>query len=311
MAKRVLVTGAAGFVGRHLCRHLVEQGHEVHGLGRSGPAAGWPGAWHVGDVTDPDRMREVAAAVRPELVFHLAVLTKGTLASLLATNVGGTESLLGALAALAPAARVVVTGSAAEYGFARAEELPLGEEQPLRPLSPYGLSKAAQSLLAAQVAHRRELCVLRTRSFNLTGPGEPETLVCAAFARQLVEIELGLRPPVIRVGNLAASRDFLDVRDAVRAYALVAEQAESGAVFNVASGVAVRIAELLALLQELAGVSAEVEHEPARRVPWDVPEHCGDSTKLRRATGWEPRIALRQSLADLLDDWRAELGARR
>lgn len=306
MQPRSLVTGASGFVGRHLTDCLAAAGHVVHGFGRSRPPS-WDGAWHAGDIRDAARVRAVVAEATPDLVFHLAALTHGDLADLLAVNVGGCHNLLAALRAERPEARVLVTGSAAEYGLATEDELPLEEHQPLRPLSPYGVSKAAQSLLAAQVALREELAVVRTRSFNLTGPGEPETLVCAAFARQLAEVQLGLRAPLVRVGNLSSRRDFLDVRDAVRAYVLVAERGDAGEVYNVSSGAAVAISDVLELLRELADVEARVEAEPARRVPWDVPVHRGDSTRLRQDLGWEPAIDLRDSLADLLDDWRVRL----
>jgi GDP-4-dehydro-6-deoxy-D-mannose reductase len=203
-----------------------------------------------------------------------------------------------------PEARVLVAGSAAEYGLAYEEELPITEEQPLRPLSPYGVTKVAQSLLAAQVALRQELVVVRTRSFNLTGPGEPETLVCAAFASQLVEIERRTRAPILRVGNLESLRDFVDVRDAVRAYALVAERGMNGAVYNVASGRAVAIEDVLERLRLLSGVDAHIEEEPARRVVWDVRAQRGDATRLRVELGWTAEVDLETSLADLLEDWR-------
>jgi GDP-4-dehydro-6-deoxy-D-mannose reductase len=306
MARRALVTGAAGFIGRHLTAHLSDQGYEVHGLDRTRPED-WSGPWHVADVMDSVLVRAIVAATQPDVVFHLAALTRGSLSELLAANVGGTDSLLAALVAERPDARVLVTGSAAEYGLARTDELPLSEEQPLRPLSPYGVSKVAQSVLATQVALRQELEVVCTRSFNVTGPGEPETLVCAAFARQIAEIEAGLRPSVVHVGNLSASRDFLDVRDAVRAYVLALERGKSGEVYNVSSGTAVPVSRILELLLELGGVAVSVESESARRVPWDVPVHCGSSVKLQLKTGWTPELELKQSLDDLLGYWRARV----
>jgi GDP-4-dehydro-6-deoxy-D-mannose reductase len=308
VAPRSLLTGASGFVGRHLAAQLAEQGHEVHGFGRRKPA-GWEGPWHSGDLGDLARLRAVVAEAGPDLVFHLAGLMRGGLGELLAVNAGGTERLLAAVRAERPGARVLVTGSAAEYGLAREEELPITEEQPLRPLTPYGVAKVAQSLVAAQTALRHELAVIRTRTFNLTGPGEPETLVCSAFARQLVEIEQGRQAPVLRVGNLDSLRDFVDVRDAVRAYALVAERGESGAVYNVASGRDVAIADVLEQLRTLSGVEARVAEERARRVAWDVPVQRGDASRLRAETAWTPELDLSASLADLLEDWRLRLGA--
>jgi GDP-4-dehydro-6-deoxy-D-mannose reductase len=303
VAPRSLVTGASGFVGRHLAAHLTERGHEVHGFGRRQPS-GWDGPWHAGDLGDPRRLRAVVAQAEPDFVFHLAGLMRGELEELLAVNVVGTEQLLAAVRAERPEARVLVAGSAAEYGLAHEDELPITEHQPLRPVSPYGVAKVAQSLLAAQAALRQGLVVVRTRSFNLTGPGEPETLVCAAFARQLVEVERRTRAPILRVGNLESLRDFVDVRDAVRAYALVAESGTSGAVYNVASGRAVAIEDVLERLRALSGVDARIEEEPARRVVLDVPAQRGDATRLRVELGWTAEVDLETSLADLLEDWR-------
>ncbi len=303
MARRSLVTGASGFIGRHVAAHLAEHGHEIHGFGRKRPED-WNGSWHAGDLTDAARVREVVADARPDLVFHLAGLMRGDLANLLAVNVIGTQHLLAAVSAERSDARVLVAGSAAEYGFVNEHELPVSEEQPLRPLSPYGVSKVAQSVLAAQAALRQELDVVRTRSFNLTGPGEPETLVCAAFARQLVDIERGVRAPIVRVGNLESQRDFVDVRDAVRAYALVADRGQSGALYNVASGRAVAIRDVLAQLCALAGVDARIEQHQALRSAGDVPVQRGDATRLRTQLGWSAEVELATSLSDLLEDWR-------
>lgn len=303
MVRRSLVTGASGFIGRHLVAHLAEQGHEIHGFGRKRPED-WTGPWYAGDLADRARVREVVAEARPNLVFHLAGLMRGDLAELLAVNVVGTDHLLAAVSAERSEARVLVAGSAAEYGLAYERELPMTEDQQLRPLSPYGVSKVAQSLLAAQAAMRHELVVLRTRSFNLTGPGEPETLVCAAFARQLVDIERGVRAPIVRVGNLGSQRDFVDVRDAVRAYALVAERGESGAVYNVASGRSVSIRDVLGQLCALSGVDARIEQEQAVRSSQDVPVQRGDATRMRAELGWNADVELATSLADLLEDWR-------
>jgi GDP-4-dehydro-6-deoxy-D-mannose reductase len=291
-------------VGRHLAAHLAQRGHEVHGFGRR-PPPDWRGPWHTGDLTDAARVRAVVAESEPDIVLHLAGLMRGELDELLAVNVTGTDHLLAAVRTERAEARVLVTGSAAEYGLAYENELPITERQPLRPLGHYGVSKAAQSLLAAQTALRGELFVVRTRSFNLTGPGEPDTLVCAAFAKQLVDIEQGRRSPILRVGNLDSCRDFVDVRDAVRAYAVIAESGDQGAVYNVASGHATPIRDVLDQLCKLSGVDVGIEDEPSRRVAWDVPIQRGDGTRLRRELGWTPSIDVATSLADVLADWRA------
>lgn len=307
---RALVTGAGGFVGRHLGQALADQGFEIHGLGltSSSRPPEWPGSWITGDLTVAEDALRVIREVGPDSVFHLAALTKGdSLAEFLRVNAVGTDNLLSAVVSSELEARVLVAGSSAEYGLVRPEELPLGENQALRPLSPYGVSKAAQSLIAAQYAPRHGLAVVRTRTFNLTGPGEPDTLVCSAFARQVAEIETGLRPPVLRVGSLVSARDFLDVRDAVLAYVELAERGIPGEVYNVASSEAVSVAEILAMLLDECAVNVTVEDEPARHVAWDVPVQRGDTAKLRGLIGWSRQIDLRRSMRDLLDDWRRRL----
>lgn len=307
MTKRVLITGAAGFVGRHLTNHLRDQGLAVHGLDRPGipVSADLHIDWHPCDITNAARVAAVIGQVQPDYVLHLAALLKSeSLADLLAVNVLGTQNVLDALVAAQPEARVLVTGSSAEYGLVRSDELPVREENPLRPLSPYGVSKVAQSLLTLKYVYRHDLTVIRTRTFNLTGPGEPDTLVCSAFARQIAEIERGLRPPVLKVGNLESARDFVDVRDAVRAYWLVTQRGEPGEVYNVCSGVATPVRSVLAALLSLTSVKVEVQEEAGRCTAWDVPVQVGDHRPLSAMTGWEPGILLQRSLIDVLEVWR-------
>lgn len=306
---RALVTGASGFVGRHLGGALSAAGLDVHGTACTPSPPGWPGEWHEADVLDAERIGEVVGALRPEYVFHLAALTRGNdLEALLQVNVVGTENVLAAVAAARPHARVLVTGSAAEYGFAAPDELPIGESQPLRPVSAYGVSKVAQSLAADRYRLAGSLAVVRTRSFNLTGPGEPDTLVCSAFARQIAEAEAGLTPTV-RVGNTDAERDFLDVRDAVRAYVAVAADGVPGEVYNVASGRATAIHDVLGLLLSHSPARVEVVRDEGRITGSDVPVQSGDAGRLREATGWAPRIELATSLGDLLGSWRERMPA--
>lgn len=307
MTERALITGAAGFVGRHLANHLRDQGLEVHGLDRPGvpPSSDLYVVWHPCDITHAAQVAAVVGQVRPDYVFHLAALIKSeSLGDLLAVNVLGTQNVLNALVSAQPEARVLVAGSSAEYGLVRPDELPVREDHPLRPLSPYGVSKVAQSLLAAQYVYRHNLALVRTRTFNLTGPGEPDTLVCSAFARQIAEIERGLRPPVLKVGNLESARDFLDVRDAVRAYRLVAQHGESGEVYNVCSGVAISIRNVLETLLSLTPVKVEVQEDTQRRTTWDIPVQVGKYERLSIVTGWKPVVTLERSLVDLLDRWR-------
>ena len=306
---RALITGVGGFVGPHLVRLLSrETDWELHGLCRC-PVSGQGYAPWVVDLLDRERVLTGVAEIAPAYVFHLAAqsdvaASHHEAAATLANNLVGQVNLLDACRELPAPPRVLVVGSAEEYGLARPEEVPLGEEQPFRPTSPYAVSKVAQDLLGWQYFTSYGLPVVRVRPFNHTGPGQSDRFVVSAFARQIAEIEAGLREPRLFVGNLETGRDFLDVRDVVRAYYLLLRSAEAGEVYNVGSGVGVRIGEVLDLLLGYARVQVAVEPDPQRLRPADVPLLVADNRKLREATGWSPEIPFAQSLRDTLDWWR-------
>jgi len=305
-ARIALVTGAAGFCGRHLVRHLLAEGYQVAGFDQVGTAC--PSmALYEGDLLDAPRLRAVLTEVRPALVVHLAALTNPRLdyELLHRVNVLGTLALLDAVRRACPTATVLVTSSSAVYGRVPESALPIGEDEPLRPANLYAVSKIAQEMVAYQEFAKHGLRVIRTRAFNLTGPGESASFVTSAFAQQIAEIEAGQRDPVLQVGNLSTVRDFTDVRDAVCAYRLLAEQGEPGAVYNVCSGQGIMIRRLLDGLLALSRVPGiDVQPDPARLQPADVPAQVGEAAFLRRTTGWRPCIPLSQTLADLLDYWR-------
>jgi GDP-4-dehydro-6-deoxy-D-mannose reductase len=285
-AERALVTGAGGFVGSHLVRDLLEDGFEVTAAGRS-----------EGDVTDPQAMRELAGEARPTHVFHLAGIREGSLEELLRINLGGTVNVLEAIAAEAPRARVLVVGSAAEYGETTHE--PVDEDHPLQPRTDYGIAKAAQGLAAAAVAARHGLHLVRVRLFNLLGPGEPTSFVASAIAARVAAIQAGTGRPPLRTGDLDTRRDFVDVRDAARAIRLAARGGKAGAVYNVCSGTATPIRTLVEELLALAGLDVPVEPVPEPAV-LNIRGHAGSAERLTRATGWHPERSLRDSLADVL-----------
>lgn len=284
-AERALVTGAAGFVGSHLVPELAEHGFDVTAADRT-----------AGDVTDPRAMRRLVAEARPTHVFHLAGIRDATLDELLRVNVSGTVNLLDAVADEAPSARVLVVGSAAEYGETTSE--PVDEDAPARPRTDYGVAKAAQGLAAAAVAARHGIHLVRIRLFNLVGPGEPATFVASAIAARIAAIQAGAADPPLRTGDLATRRDFVDVRDAVRALRLAATRGEPGAVYNVCSGEATRIGTLVETLLEIAGLEVEIESVPEPAAT-NVRGHAGSAARLRAATEWEPQRSLRDSLADV------------
>ncbi|HWN82543.1 MAG TPA: GDP-mannose 4,6-dehydratase, partial [Candidatus Udaeobacter sp.] len=270
--------------------------------------------YHNGDVTDFGFVSRVVSAARPEQVIHLAALTFGRPAGpedqrFLTVNVQGTRVLLEALLAQGLRPRVLVASSSAVYGAAQDD--PITEDTPIHPQTLYAASKACQELIAQTYQYGGGLEVIVTRAFNHTGPGEHEHFAASTFARQVAAAEAGRTEPVIRVGNLSAYRDFTDVRDIVRAYCAVLERGQAGAVYNVCSGRATQISELLDILLGMAKRPLTTEIDPARLAPADVPYQRGSHERLTAATGWQPAIPLATTLADLLDYWRArEQGGR-
>jgi GDP-4-dehydro-6-deoxy-D-mannose reductase len=317
--RTLLVTGVTGFVGAHLVDYLAAERSDVaiHGLVRRGvERVKLPATVRKieAEIEHPASVDAVFDAVAPDLVVHLAAQSSvhqswldpdGTLR----TNLHGTLNLLESLRRRRLQPRLLVVGSADEYGATQPASLPLREDCPLRPNSPYAVSKVAQGYLAMQHALSYGTPVVRTRTFPHTGPGRGEMFAEASFARQLAEIELGRREPVLEVGNLEAVRDFTDVRDVVRAYWLLLEKGEPGEVYNVCSGRGISLREVVERLIALSRTRVELRVDPQRLRPSDIPVLVGDPGRLRATTGWEPRFALERTLQDLLDDWRRRVAA--
>lgn len=311
---RALITGAAGFAGTHLAEFLLGDGAlEVWGTYHRSPVPALPslaGLQSVPcDTSDPERVRALLADVRPNWIFHLAGQSDvgGSWESAWATfelNVRGQLNILQTMVELDLDARVLVIGSNNEYGLVKPDDLPLDERTPLRPDTPYGVSKVAQDLLGLQFYLSHRLRTVRVRCFNYIGPRQGDHFVTAAFARQIAEIEAGLSEPVLRVGNLSSQRDFTDVRDVVRALRLALERCADGEVYNIGSGRSVMIERLLDILLSYARCPIQVEPDPARLRPSDVPRSVADIRKFTHATGWQPRISIEQSLRDILEYWR-------
>lgn len=309
-ARRVLITGATGFVGAHLIAHLAaahpvwqRTGTTLHDAVTAGIV--------MCDLRDAAALASLVERVRPEMVVHLAGQSNVPASfadpeATLANNIIGMLHLLDACRAHAPTARLLIVSSNEVYGPTPPEAQPLREDRPLRPVSPYAVSKAAQEMLALQYAHSYDLDVVVARPFNHIGPGQTDRFVVGAFARQIVEVERGERQ-VVSVGNLDARRDFTDVRDVVRAYALLLERGARGGIYNIGSGTAVPISGVLEILCRLAYVDVPIERDPARMRLSDVPVMMGDTAALQQATGWEPEILLSQSLGETLAWWRASL----
>jgi len=335
---RVLITGVTGMAGSHLAEYLLSmEGVEVYGTcrwrsrmdnldelkkeGRLNVITGETEAvppdrsdssklnLMEADITDPFSMKRVVATVKPDRIFHLAAQSYVPVswiapAETLHTNIIGEVNLLEAVRAAGIDPIIHIAGSSEEYGLIFPEELPVKETNPLRPLSPYGVSKVAQEMLAYQYFMSYGLKTIVTRGFNHEGPRRGEVFVTSSFAKQVAEIEKGLRPPVLYVGDLSSRRDWSDVRDFVRAYWLALEKGTPGEVYNIGSGVAREVREMLDILLSMTDVNIKVEVDPARLRPSDVKVLICDAAKFRQATGWEPQIPFEQTMKDLLDYWR-------
>jgi GDP-4-dehydro-6-deoxy-D-mannose reductase len=315
---RVLITGITGFVGSHLTEFALGKGAEVFGTYR----------WRSRldniqnlltkirlidcDLRDAISVRNAVKEAKPDWIFHLAaqsfVPASWTApADTMHINVIGTINLFEAVRQLDLDCRILNAGSSEEYGLQFEQELPIKETNPLRPLSPYAVSKVAQDLLGWQYHRSYGMFIVRTRAFNHSGPRRGEVFVDSGFAWQIARIEAGLQEPVIYVGNLEAKRDFTDVRDIVQAYWLALEKGEPGEVYNIASGKAWSVQEVLNMLLGMTKVQVEIRQDPARMRPSDVPVLIGDSTKFRQRTGWQPKIPYEQTLRDMLDYWRSRV----
>lgn len=296
---RALVTGAGGFVGRHLVRHLAEAGDEVVEMELAADGI---------DIADAEPLTEAVMAAKPQVVYHLAGAADvgGSWSSPRETFLANALGTLNVLEAArgAGAERVLAVTSADVYGRVTEDELPLGEDRPLRPVSPYAASKVAADAIAQQAWLGHRLPVIRVRAFNHLGPGQSDRFVAPSLAARIARNERdgGHEVPI---GNMTPLRDVTDVRDVVRAYRLLMEHGEAGGVYNVCRGVAVSVKEIAEELMAMAARPMHLVSDPALQRPVDIPVLVGDNTALRRTTGWEPTIPLSTTLADVLADWRA------
>ncbi|NOS72694.1 MAG: GDP-mannose 4,6-dehydratase [Verrucomicrobia bacterium] len=319
---RVLITGITGFVGSHMAEYALAQGAEVCGACRwrsnTENIATLRSSLRIieADLRDQSSVQEMLATTQPDLIFHLAgqsqVMTSWHApAETLQTNVIGQVHLLEAIRQRGGKfPMVLVVGSSEEYGLVEERDLPVTEDHQLQPLSPYAVSKVSQDLLAYQYFRSYGIPCIRARAFNHDGPRRGEVFVTSAFARQIAEIEQGLREPVILVGNLNARRDYTDVRDIVRGYWLLLEKGVPGEVYNLCSGRSHAIREILDFFLAQSKVKKiEVREDPTRLRPSDLPNLFGSAERIRAATGWVPTIPFEQTLLDVLNYWRERVKA--
>jgi GDP-4-dehydro-6-deoxy-D-mannose reductase len=309
---RVLITGASGFVGGWLARLCDGAGDEVFGISRSGRSP--VGTGLAVDLTDASALAAAVAEIQPEAIFHLAALSHvgrswEDPAATMTANVGGAVALLEAIRSEAPAARVLWASTCEVYG--RVASLPVSEDAPLAPINPYAVSKASADMLAGVYADAHGLEILRTRPFNHVGPGQLPIFIVSSLAQQAAQARVDdVSELTIVTGNPDTRRDYTDVRDVCTAYRqLVGSDAAPG-VYNVCSGASVSARELVGLVAELiAPIGVKHEIDPARVRAVEVMDHRGSAAKVRSATGWEPQIPLRQTVADTIAWWQRELSA--
>jgi GDP-4-dehydro-6-deoxy-D-mannose reductase len=315
--RRVLVTGVTGFAGSHLVDYMLTRNDcEIFGIQRW--RSPMDNVEHFKDritlvecdLRDASSTRDTLERIRPDWIFHLAAqsfvpTSWSAPTECLTTNVLGELNVFEAVRRIGLPCRIQLACSSEEYGMVQEDELPIRETNPLRPLSPYAVSKVAQDLLGYQYWMSWKVDVVRTRGFNHEGPRRGPVFVASDFAKQIADIEKGRKPPVLHVGNLEARRDFTDVRDMARAYWLALEKCAPGEVYNICRGKAWSIREVLDLLLGMTKTKIEVRQDRMRLRPSDVPVLIGDRTKFTQATGWEPTIPFERTLEDMLDFWRA------
>lgn len=317
-AKKAFITGIAGFVGSHLSELLLARGFEVYGLIRPRSKTEYIetiiSKLHLddADILDTHSLYSTISRIKPDYIFHLAaqsfVPTSWVSPSVtLETNIVGSANLFEAVKQTGCDPVIQIACSSEEYGLVHEDELPIKETNPLRPLSPYAVSKLAMDYLGYQYFQSYKIRIVRTRGFNHTGPRRGDTFAESNFAKQIAMIEKGKQEPVIRVGNLDASRDYTDVRDMVKGYVAAVEKCDPGDVYNICTGETIKIGDLLNVLLSFTKSKVKIQPDPARMRPSDVPVLLGDNTKFVTKTGWKPEISFKKTMEDLLDYWRARV----
>lgn len=311
--KKGLVIGAAGFVGNYLIEEMVKNGMEAYATKLPHEKLENQNAKVYDlDIMDKDAIVSLLFEVRPDYIFHLAAQSSVGLAwknpgLTIDVNIKGGVNVMDAIRELFYKPRVLLIGSGEEYGHIQPGETPICEENHLRPGNIYAATKVCQNMIGSIYSKAYDMELMMVRAFNHIGPGQAPMFVVSDFCKQVAEIEKGLKEPVMRVGNLAAKRDFTDVRDVVRAYVLLVQAGTAGETYNVGSGNAQAIQEILDLIVSMSKVDIRVEVDPNKLRPVDVPIIEADITKLNKLTGWKPQIMLKETIKETLDYWRANV----
>ncbi len=305
---KAFITGVSGFVGKYLAEHLLENGFEVYGIDRKGTRIKGCKI-EVCDILDMEKLSAVVEKTKPDVIFHLAAMSSVSKSFEAAketkkVNVEGTRNLLDAVVAAGISPVILVISSLQVYG--KPDKLPITEDAPIRPASPYAESKAEQERLCEEYSGKLKIII--SRSFNHTGPGQGPDFVWPSFAKQIAEIEAGKRSEM-SVGNLDVERDFSDVRDIARAYLLAVQKCKPGETYNICSGKAYHIGKMLEVLKSCSKAKIKVVSDSGRMRKADVPVLYGDNSKFRKATGWKPEIPFEKTLKDILECWRKEVQA--
>jgi GDP-4-dehydro-6-deoxy-D-mannose reductase len=306
---KALVIGAAGFVGKHLVTLLKTLNWQIFATRLHGEIVDNDVPSYDLDILDPAAISSLLEKIKPDCIFHLAAQSSVALswekpALTVDVNIKGAVYLLEAMRNMKNLPRILLIGSGEEYGYVLPTELPIHEETLLRPGNVYALTKVAQSLIGQIYSHAYGIEVVIVRAFNHIGPGQLDTFAVSGFCKQVAEIEAGIRPPVIQVGNLSAKRDFTDVRDIVKAYSLLIEKGKGGEIYNVGRGKAIPMREILTMILSLSVAKISIEQDDSRLRPLDTPVIEADISRLTELTGWIPKISLQDTLSDMLDNWR-------
>ena len=309
---KALIIGAAGFVGKYLIEHLTSLNWNITATRLPNETISSEVEWLELDILDYDAISSVLRFVKPDCLFHLAAQSSVALSwkkpsFTVDVNIKGVIHLLEAARLLSNIPRILLIGSGEEYGYVLPSDLPIREDTKLKPGNIYAITKAAQGMLGQMYARAYGINIIIARAFNHIGPGQPDAFVVSNFCRQVAEMEAGVKQPVLYTGDISAKRDFTDVHDVVRAYVLLIQRGIAGEIYNVGSGRAISIKDILDIILSYAKIQISIEKDSSRLRPAETPIVKADITRLENATGWRPEIPIERTIKDTLEYWREKV----